>query len=84
MVQTKLSEGVLLTGVLLCGFAGILDLVDTYRDAERRICLFPDLRVCPIVRFLRTVDNRIEGVVDFASLDDVLGLLVYLDRKSVV
>ena len=58
--------------------SSILHLVDAHRDAEGRIGLFPDLRVRPIVRFLCTVDDGIEGVVDLASLDDVLGLLMDL------
>ena len=73
-----MSEGVLFAGVLLGRLAGVLHLVDAYRDAEGRIGFLPYLRVCPIVRFLRTVDDGIEGVVDLASLDDVLGLLVDL------
>ena len=74
----KLSEGVLLAGVLFGGLAGVLDLVDAHRDAEGGVGFLPDLRVCPIVRFLCTVDNGIEGVVDFPPLDDVLCLLVDL------
>ena len=78
LVQAKLSEGVLFAWVLLCRLAGVLDLVDTHRDAEGWVGLFPDLWVCPIVRFLRTVDNGIEGMVDLPTLDDVLGFLVEL------
>ena len=78
LVQSQLPEGVLLAGVLLGGLAGIFDLIDADRDAEGRIGLLPNLRVCPIVRFLRTVDDGIEGVVDLASLDDVFGLLMDL------
>ena len=78
MIQTKLSEGVLLSGVLLCRLAGVFELVDADRDAEGGIGFLPNLRVRPIVRFLCTVDDGIEGVVDFASLDDILGLLVDL------
>lgn len=64
LVESQLSEGVLLAGVLLCRLAGVFDLVDANRDAERGIGFLPDLRVRPIVRFLRTVDDGIEGVVD--------------------
>ena len=78
LVKSQLSEGVLLAWVLLGGLAGIFDLVDTHRDAEGRIGFLPNLRVRPIVRFLRTVDDGIEGVVDLASLDDVFGLLMDL------
>ena len=78
MIQTKLSEGVLLAGVLLGRLAGVFDLVDADRDAEGGIGFLPNLRVRPIVRFLRTVDDGIEGVVDLASLNDVFGFLVNL------
>ena len=78
LVQAKLAKGVLFGGVLLGGFAGRFDLVDAHRDAQGGVCLFPHLGVCPIVRFIRTVDNGIEGRVHFASLQDVLGLLVCL------
>ena len=78
MIQTKLSEGVLLAGVLLGRLAGVFDLVDADRDSEGGIGFLPNLRVRPIVRFLRTVDDGIEGVVDLASLNDVFGFLVNL------
>ena len=78
LVKSQLSEGVLFAWVLLGGLAGVFDLVDTHRDAEGRIGFLPDLRVRPIVRFLRTVDDRIEGVVNLAPLDDVLCLPVDL------
>ena len=78
LVETKLSEGVLFAGILFCRFTGILDLVDANRDAEGRICLLPDRWICPVVRLLCTVNNRIKGVVDLSSVNDVLGFLVYL------
>lgn len=40
LVESQLSEGVLLAGVLLGRFAGILHLVDAHRDAEGRIGFF--------------------------------------------
>ena len=78
LVESQLSEGVLLAGVLLCRLAGVFDLVDANRDAERGIGFLPDLRVRPIVRFLRTVDDGIEGVVDLSTLDDIFCFLVNL------
>lgn len=72
----KLPKGVLFAGVLLGRFAGILDLVDGDRDAQGRICLFPDLGVRPIVTLVCAVDHRIEGVIDFPAVNDVFGLLV--------
>ena len=78
MIEAKLSEGVLLTGVLLGGLAGILHLVDAHRDAEGWIGFLPDLWVRPIVRLVSAIDDGIEGVVDLPPLDDVLGLLVDL------
>lgn len=78
ILKSQLSEGVLFAWVLLGGLAGVFDLVDANRDAEGRIGFLPDLRVRPIIRFLRTVDNGIEGVVDLSTLDDVLCFLVNL------
>lgn len=61
LVDAKLSEGVLLAGILLGGFAGIFDLVDAHRDADGRIGFLPGLRVRPIVRLVCTVDDRIRS-----------------------
>ena len=78
LVQAQLSEGILLTGVLLCGLAGVLDFVDAYRNTKGWVCLFPNRRICPIIRVLRTVNYRVKGMVDLPSSNDVLGFLVYL------
>ena len=78
LVQAKLAEGVLFTGVLLCRLAGVFDLIDADRDAEGRIGFLPNLRVRPVVTFIRTVDNGVKGVVDLPSGNDVLRLLMYL------
>ena len=78
LIQAQLTERVLLRGILFRRFTRRLDLVDTDCDAERRICFLPDLRVRPVVRFLRAVDHRIECRVDLPSFKNVLGFLVGL------
>ncbi len=50
LVQAKLTEGVLLAGILLCRLTGGFDLIDANGDTEGGICFLLDLRVCPVVR----------------------------------
>ena len=76
LVQAKLSEGIFLAGILLGGFAGIPDFIDSHGNAQGRIRLFPHLGVCPVVRFVGAVDHGIEGVVNFPAFDNVQGFLV--------
>ena len=83
MVEPKLPEGVLLAGVLLRRLAGGLHLVDADRDAERGVRLLPHLRVSPVVRRVRAVDDRIEGRVGLPAVEDVLRLLVHLVADGV-
>ena len=78
LVQTELPECVLLAGILLCRLTGITNLVDANRDTQGWIGFLPGGGVRPIVRFICTVDNGIEGVVDFSALYDVLCFLVDL------
>ena len=78
LVQTELPESVLFAGVLLGRLAGVTHFVDGNSNAQGRVCLFSGLWVCPIVTLVSTVDNGIEGVVDFPAFDDVLGFLVDL------
>ena len=51
-------------------------IVDANRNAKGGIGLFHVAGVCPIVRFVCTVDDGVEGVVDLTALDDILCLLV--------
>ena len=85
LVQAELPEGVLLAGILLCRFAGGFNLVHADGFAEGRVRFLPDFRRCPVGIVRSAVDNRIEGLVDFPSFEDVLRLLVYLvaDRIGV-
>nr|DAV87625.1 MAG TPA: hypothetical protein [Caudoviricetes sp.] len=78
LVQTKLTEGVFLAGVLLCRFTGGLDLVDADRNAERGVCLFPHLRVSPILVLGCAIDDRIKSRVMLAAVKNVQCLLVCL------
>ena len=72
------SEGVLLAWILFCRLAGGFDFIDAYRNAERRICLFPYLGICPILVLRCAVDNRIKSRVVLAAVNDVQRLLVCL------
>ena len=85
LVQPELAEAVFLSGVLLGGLTGGFDLVDAHRDAERGIGLLPHLGVCPVIPLIGSVDDRVEGGVDFPAFQDVLGLLVCLvaDRAGI-
>ena len=78
LVQTKLPEGILFTRVLLGGLTGITHFVDAHRNTQGGVCLLPGFWVSPVIAFIRTVDNGIESVVDFATFDDILGFLVDL------
>ena len=85
LVQPELAEAVFLGGILLGGLTGRFDLVDAHRDAEGGVGLFPHLGVCPVIPLIGSVDDRVEGGVDFPAFQDVLGLLVCLvaDRAGI-
>ena len=68
---------------MFCRFAGSLYLVNTDRDTERRIGLFPHLRISPILIRFRSVNDRIEGWIDFPAVEDVLCFLVDFITNSV-
>lgn len=78
-----MPEGILLAGILFGALAGSPDFIDSDRDAERRIGFLPDLWVCPVIRFICTINDRIEGRVDFATLQNILGFLVRLIADAV-
>ena len=63
----------------------LVQRIDAHRDAERRVGLLPHLGVCPVIPLIGSVDNRVEGGVDFPAFQDVLGLLVCLvaDRAGI-
>ena len=71
-----MSKGVLLAGILLCRLAGGFHLIDADRDTQRRIRLFPNLWISPVLVRLRAIDNRIEGWIDLPAIKDVLRFLV--------
>ena len=83
MVQAELPKGILFAGILSGRFAGGSDLVDPDRDTQRRVGFPPDLRVRPVLGFIRAIDHRVEGRVDLPALKDVLGLLVRLVANGV-
>ena len=76
MIKAQLPEGILFTGVLLCRFAGRFYLVNADRDTERGICLFPHLRISPVLIRFRAVNDRIKGWIDLPAVEDVLRFLV--------
>ena len=76
LIEPELPEAVLLGGILLSAFTGSFHLVDADRNAEGRICLLPDLRVCPVVAFVSAVDHRIKGWVDFHASQNILCFLM--------
>ena len=76
LVQTKLSESVLLAGVLLCGIASGFDLIYSDRNVKAWICFLPNLRVCPVIGFISAVNHGIKSKSDFPTLDYILGFLM--------
>ena len=78
LIQTELPESVLLAGVLPCGIAGGFDLVDADGLAERRVCFFPHLGVCPVLIHVRSENDRVEGRVNLSAGDDVKSFLMHL------
>ena len=76
LIEAQLSKGVLLAGILLCRLAGGFHLIDADRDTQRRIRLFPNLWISPVLVRLRAIDNRIEGWIDLPAIKDVLRFLV--------
>ena len=83
LVQTKLSESVLLAGILLCGIAGGFDLVDSDCNVKARICFLPHFRVSPVIGFISAVNHWIKSRVDFPTLDYVFGFLVRFVANAV-
>ena len=82
-LSLKLPEGVLLAGILLGGFTGGFDLIDTHRDAERWIGFLPDLRVCPVLILGSTVNDGVEGGIDLPAFRNVDGFLMHLIADGV-
>ena len=67
LIEPKLPKGVLLTGILLGRFTGSFDFIDTDCNTERRVCFLPDIWVRPVIGFIGTVDDRIEGRVNLSA-----------------
>ena len=77
LIQTQLPKGVLFAGSLLCRITRSHHLIHADGLIQTWICLFPNLRVSPIFRFICTVNDRIESRIMFSTLQNVLRFLVY-------
>ncbi len=84
LVEPELTEHILLARVLPCAVTGRLHLLEGDGMPQRRVGFLPRLRIGPVVVLLRAVDHRVEGLVVFATFDDVLGLLVLLVADGVL
>ncbi|MPN04534.1 hypothetical protein SDC9_151775 [bioreactor metagenome] len=84
MVEPELTEHILLARVLPCAVTGRLHLLEGDGMPKRRVGFLPRLCIGPVVVLLRAVDHRVEGLVVFATFDDVLGLLVLLVADGVL
>ena len=83
LVQTELTESVLLARILLGRFAGGFDLIYSDRNVKARICLFPHFGVCPVIGFICAVNHWIKSRVDFPTLDYILGFLMRFVANAV-
>ena len=76
LIQTQLSKSIFFTGSFLCRITRSHHLIHADGLIQTWICLFPNLRVSPIFRFICTINNRIESRIMLSALQNVLCLLV--------
>lgn len=67
----QLTECIFLSRILLGRLVSGLHLVDVHRDIERGIGFLPNSRVCPVIVLVSTINDRIEGRVNFPTFPKV-------------
>ena len=83
LIQTQLPKRIFLTGSFLCRITRSYNFIHSNCLVEGWICLFPNLRVSPIFRFICTINNRIESRIMLSAFQNVLCLLMYLIADAV-
>ena len=76
LIQTQLSKSIFFTGSFLCRITRSHHLIHADGLIQTWICFFPDLRVRPVLRFVCTIDNRIESRIMLPAFQNVFRLLV--------
>ena len=76
LIQTQLPKRIFLARRFFCRITRSHHLIYSDGFVEGWICLFPNLRVSPIFRFISTIDNGIKSWVMFSAFQNVLCLLV--------
>ena len=77
LIQTQLPKRIFLARRFLCRITRSYHLIHTDSFIKAWVCFFPDLRVCPVLRFIRTINDRIKSRVMFSAFQNVFRLLVY-------
>ena len=70
-IETELFKHIFFRRVLQCVPVHIPDTLNLDGLTERRVCFIPVLFIMPVIIVLQTVDDRIEGVVNLPSLQDI-------------
>ena len=83
LVQTELPEHVLLCCIFFCTDICILHFLNINCISEGGICFIPYFLTRPVILIGCTVNNRVEGRVDFSSLNDIQCLLVLFKTHGI-
>ena len=76
LIQTQLPKGVLFAGSFLCRVTRRHHLIHSNGFIQTWVCLFPHLRIRPVLRFICTINDRIKCRIMLSALQNVLCLLV--------
>ena len=76
LIQTQLSKSIFFTGSFLCRITRSYHLIHTDSFIKAWVCFFPDLWVSPVLRFIRTINDRIKSRVMFSAFQNILRFLV--------
>ena len=83
LIQTQLPKRIFLARCFLCRVTRSHHLIHADGLIQTWVCFFPNLRVSPVLRFICSINDRIESRIVLSAFQNVLCLLMYLIADAI-